>query len=235
MRITTKRIFRYTAICLFCLFVNAFYLKAQTESSMKDLPLYLSGSKGNLDNLVIYLSGDGGWNSFNHGMIKEFENQGYGVVALNTRKYFWDAVSPELFARDIEQISWFYLKEWKKSSLIIVGYSFGADVASFIPGRISVEMQKKIIKLVLLSPSASTDFIIRMSDMIGKSENTDRKYKVGPEIEKTDLPVICVFGKEEVMLLKTNLRKKVNLNIFEVPGDHQYNNNLTLVSKMIGM
>ncbi len=226
---------RYMAIYLICLFANTFHLQAQGKSSLKGLPLYLSGSKGNLDNLVIYLSGDGGWNSFNHGLIKEFENQGYGVVALNTRKYFWDAVSPELFARDIEQISRYYLNEWKKSSLIIVGYSFGADVVSFIPGRISAELQKKIIKMVLLSPSASTDFIIRLSDMISKSENTDRKYKVGPEIEKTDLPVICVFGKEEELLLRSSLRKKANLNILEVPGDHQYNNNFTLISKMIGI
>lgn len=228
-------ILRYISICFICIFANNFHLKAQGESSLKDLPLYISGSKGINSNLVIYLTGDGGWNSFNQELIQEFEKQGYGVVTLNTRKYFWDEKSPDLFASDIELLSRHYLKEWNKSSLIIVGYSFGADVASFIPGRLSAEIQKKLMKIVLLSPSASTDFIIRISDMIGKSENGSRRYKVGPEIEKTDLPVICIFGKEEEMILRSALRKKVNLNIYEVPGDHQYNDNLTLISKMIGM
>lgn len=235
MRITTKMILRYLSICFICVFANNFSLKAQGESPLKDLPLNISSSRGIQNNLVIYLTGDGGWNSFNKGLIQEFEKLGYGVVTLNTRKYFWDAKSPDLFAHDIELLSRYYLKEWNKSSLIIVGYSFGADVASFIPGRLTAEIQKKVIKIVLLSPSASTDFIIRMSDMIGKSENTTRRYKVGPEIEKADIPIVCIFGKEEEMTLKNTLRKKVNLNIYEVPGDHQYNDNLKMILKMIGM
>jgi len=226
---------RTISLCLICLLSGYFYLSAQAQSSFKDLPLYLSGSKGDHDDLVIYLSGDGGWNSFNQQFIQEFESLGYGVVALNTRKYFWDEKSPELFARDIEQLSRYYLKEWNKSSLIIVGYSFGADVAIFLPNRISAEVQKKIKKIVLLSPSASTDFVIKLSDMMGRSENADRKYKVGPEIEKNRLPIICIFGKEEEMSLKNTLEKKPNIKIVEVPGDHQYKNNLKLITKMLEM
>jgi len=235
MRITTINILRFLSIYFICLPGYVTNVKAQVKSSISDLPLNISSSKGIQNNLVIYLTGDGGWNSFNQSLIQEFEKQGYGVVALNTRKYFWEEKTPDLFAHDIEQLSRYYLKEWNKSSLIIVGYSFGADVASFIPGRVSPEIQKKLIKIVLLSPSASTDFIIRISDLIGNSENISRRYKVGPEIEKTDLPVICIFGKEEAMNLKSTLQKKVNLKIYEVPGDHQYNDQLKMILEMIGM
>lgn len=235
MRNTTMHILRYLIIYFICLSGYNTSVKAQGKSPVSDLPLSISSSRGIQNNLVIYLTGDGGWNSFNQGVIQEFEKQGYGVVALNTRKYFWEEKTPDLFAHDIEQLSWYYLKEWNKSSLIIVGYSFGADVASFIPGRVSPEMRKKMIKIVLFSPSASTDFIIRISDLIGKSENIARRYKVGPEIEKTDLPVICIFGKEEDLILKSALRKKANLKIYEVPGDHQYNDNLKMILEMIGM
>ena len=210
-------------------------LKAQVESSVKDLPLQLSGSKGSNDMLVIYLSGDGGWNEFNQDLVKAFENKGYGVVVLNTRKYFWSEKSPDNFARVIEQISNFYLKEWNKSSFILVGYSFGADVASFLPGRISAELLKKIKKIVLLSPSASTDFVIRLGDMIGTSENVNRKYKVGPEISKIGLPLICVFGVDEVMTIKKTFQKTKIHSIFELPGDHQYNQDFGLLLKTIGM
>jgi type IV secretory pathway VirJ component len=200
-----------------------------------DLPLQLSYEKGVNQELVIYLTGDGGWNSFNQQMVQEFEKQGYGVVALNTRKYFWSEKTPVEFAQDFEKISNYYLKAWGKQSLIIVGYSFGADVASFLPNRLSVDSKNKIKKMILLSPSASTDFIIRLSDMMGGNENINRKYKVGPEIEKAGLPIVCIFGEDEVMTLKTQLEKNKNLTLSELPGDHRYNNNFSLVLKMMGL
>ena len=185
--------------------------------------------------MVIYLSGDGGWNEFNQKLVQEFEKQGYGVVTLNTRKYFWNEKSPEVFARDIDQLSGYYMNVWKKSSVIIVGYSFGADVGIFLPGRVSVELQKKIIKIALIFPSASSDFVIRLSDRIRDNENVNRKFKVKPEIEKSDLPVICIFGKDEELMLKTTLLKNKNLHIFELPGIHRYNGDFYTLSKMIGL
>jgi len=226
-----KKIFLCTIFLITCIIC----LKAQVTNPVTDLPLQLTYEKGVHQVLVIYLTGDGGWNSFNQQIVQEFEKQGYGVVALNTRKYFWNEKSPEGFSNDFEKLSTFYLKEWGKSSLIIVGYSFGADVASFLPNRISVDLKNKIKKMVLLSPSASTDFIIRLSDMMGGNENLNRKYKVGPEIEKATLPVVCIFGIDEVMSLKNQLEKNKNLIISELPGDHRYNNNFSLVLKMMGL
>ena len=228
-------VLRNIVICLICLLGCNDRLKAQDVRSVNDLPLQLSASKGSNAALVLYLSGDGGWNEFNQKLVHEFEKQGYGVVTLNTRKFFWDQKSPEVFAVDIDQLSKYYLKEWKKSSVVIVGYSFGADVGIFLPGRLSSELQKKIIKIALISPSASSDFVIRLSDMIGENENLDREFKVMPEIGKTDLPVICIFGNDEKLILKTILPKKKNLIIYELPGDHRYNNDFKAISKLIGL
>jgi len=228
-------VLRYIIICLIFLIGGNIWLKAQTEISVNDLPLQLSVSKGNKSALVIYLSGDGGWNEFNQKLVQKFEKLGYGVVSLNTRKYFWREKSPEVFVHDIDQLSVYYMNVCKKSSVIFVGYSFGADVGIFLPVRVSVELQKKIIKIVLISPSASSDFVVRLSDLIGDSENVNRKFKVKPEIEKTDLPVICIFGKDEELMLKTTLRKNKNLHICELPGDHRYNGDFSALSKMIGL
>jgi type IV secretory pathway VirJ component len=228
-------IVQYITICLICLFNNCFFIKAGVSGNVADFPLQLSGSRGSKEVLVVYLTGDGGWNTFNQQMVREFERNGFGVVAINTRKYFWDEKKPGTFARDFELISGYYLKEWGKTSLTIVGYSFGADVAGFLLSRVSADLHKKINLIALLSPSASTDFVIRLSDLIGSGENLSRKYQVGPEIDKADLPVICIFGKDEEKMLKAGLSKKKNLTIYEVPGDHRYNNNFALLLKIIGM
>jgi type IV secretory pathway VirJ component len=161
------------------------------------------------------------------------EQQGYGTVALNSRKYFWREKSPEIFAGDFEQLANYYLKIWGKSELIILGYSFGADVASFLPNRVSPELRKKIKKIALISPSASTDFVIRLSDLVSETENINRKYKVSPQIEQTDMTVVCTFGQEEIKVLRNGLATKKNLTIISLPGDHRYQYNFSLLVKTI--
>src|SRR5665648_454415 len=121
-------------IILFCVFLLtttcALTLPTQKSKSVQELPLQLSGSSGTNNKLVIYLTGDGGWNDFSQKLTQEFEKDGYGVVSLNTRKYFRNERTPDIFAQDIEHLAQHYMREWNKTSLIIVGYSFGADVAA---------------------------------------------------------------------------------------------------------
>ena len=218
---------------LLCIIASGSYLNAGEQKLAIDLPLQLSPSPGIRNELIIYVSGDGGWNSFNQQLVSELVNKGYGVVTLNSRKYFWSEKTPDSFARDFEQVSNYYMKEWKKSSLMIVGYSFGADVACFLPNLVSVELKNKIRKIALLSPSASTDFVIRLSDMVGEGENTGRKYQVEPEIEKSAMNTICIFGTDEAKILKNSLKRSNSLNIKEIPGDHRYQRNFTLLSQII--
>jgi type IV secretory pathway VirJ component len=208
-------------------------ITAQNVNFEKDYPLELSGEKGSNKELVIYLTGDGGWNNFSKKLSQEIEKQGYGVVTLNSRKYFWNEKSPEVLAHDIELLSEFFMKKWGKTSIIIVGYSFGADVASFLPSRLPVELIKKIKRIALLSPSASTDFVIKLSDMFGENDTDKRKFKIRQEIEKSELPTICVFGEEEDLMLKGNLRNDKKLTVCELPGKHEYRNNYSKLVKTV--
>ena len=226
---------RFLFLCFMALIINILSLNAQTPGLLPDLPLEFSVSDGTRMELIVYITGDGGWNNFNQQMVQEFEHQGYGVVALNSRKYFWSEKTPEEFARDITQLTAYYLKGWKKSSVIIVGYSFGADVASFLPNRLSADFNRKIKKIALISPSASTDFVIRLSDLVGETENLNRKYKVKPEIDQIALPVVCTFGKGETKVLKSGLKIKKGLTMVELPGDHRYNYDFALLVKTIGL
>jgi len=226
---------RILIICFAALTINLFTVNGHTPVSPPDLPLEFSLSHGTHDELIIYITGDGGWNNFNQQMIQEFANQGYGAIALNSRKYFWSGKSPEDFARDITQLTNYYLQAWNKSSVIIAGYSFGADVTSFLPNRLPAELRKKIKRIALISPSASTDFVIRLSDLVGETENLNRRYKVKPEIDQIGLPVVCTFGKEEVKVLKTSLESRKDLKTIELPGDHRYNNNFGLLVKTLGL
>ena len=99
-------VFKLAVITLFIgLIVNLPTLRAQEISQITDLPLQLSVSRGSLDVLAVYITGDGGWNNFNQQIVQLLVKQGYGVVALNSRKYFWNEKSPEIFAHDAEHLA----------------------------------------------------------------------------------------------------------------------------------
>lgn len=196
-------------------------------------PIEVSVSKGIQNDLIIYLTGDGGWNRFSQKLVHEFEEHGYGVVSLNSLKYFKDQKSPAGLASDLESLSEYYLKEWHKTSLIIVGYSFGADVASFLPGNLASNIKAKVKKVALLSPSASTDFVVRLGDLLGIDDNEKGKFKVGLEIEKSQLPIVCIFGEKESLLLKKSLKNKDDLSVYELPGGHQFDDNFNGLVQII--
>jgi len=223
-------------LCVFLLTAScASILPARKLKSVQDFPLQLSESKGINGKLVIYLTGDGGWNDFSQKLAHEFEKEGYGVISLNSRKYFRIKQTPNIFAKDIEHLVNYYMREWDKTSVIIVGYSFGADVAAFLPRRLPIDLLDKINYIALLSPSLSTDFVINLSDLIGDSKHTKRKYKLDQELNKTTLPIVCIFGAKEDLNLKNILLKREGLTIHELPGNHRYKYNTALVVKMIGL
>jgi len=213
----------------------AFTLPVHVLKSAQELPIELSASPGTKNTLVVYLTGDGGWSGFSRQLVTEFEKCGYGVVSLNTRKYFRKEQTPDNFAGDIAYLSDHYMKEWDKTSLIIVGYSFGADVAAFLPRRLPSDLLKKMTHIALLSPSASTDFVIKLTDLIGDSRNIRRKYKLRRELDESTFPIVCIFGIKEDLKLKSTLQNKKNLTIRILPGSHQYNGDLELLVKMIGL
>ena len=227
-----KKIFLYS---LLLLVTSAFSLPVRNSKSIQNLPLHLSGSQGTNKLLVIYLTGDGGWNDFSQKLTQEIEKGGYGVISLNTRKYFRKKQTPDLFAQDIKLLASYYMQEWGKTSVIIIGYSFGADVAAFLPGRLPQSLLSKIKQIALLSPSLSTDFVINLRDLIGDSKHTKRKYQVAPELNKSTLPIVCIFGEKEDLNLKNILLKSELLTIHELPGSHHYKNDTALLVKAIGL
>ena len=216
--------------CLLCLIAFNFQLlKAQAHPNVSSLPIEEIPGDGNQSTLIVYITGDGGWNKFSEGIGRSFAQRGYSFVALNARKYFWETKTPEIFSGDIETLINHYLRIWNKTKCIIVGYSFGADVAAFLPSRLTKSLLSKIQFTTLISPSASTDFVIRLSDLFGASDGKDRKYRVDHELEKTPSPVFCIFGEEEELILKKELHSNSKISIEELPGAHQFNHETDLL------
>lgn len=172
--------------------------------------------------MVVLLSGDGGWLDFNNNLSVHFALNGYHVIGFNSRTYFWEQRSPEETAEDLILLLRKYNALWKVDKIVLSGYSFGADVIPFVYNRLPEDLKNKVVCLQLLSPFLSTDFVVHTSDLLNIGGD-DRYYKVEPEIEKTDVPVYCFYGRDETYTALLNV-KTSNFFLDFLPGGHRYNN-----------
>jgi type IV secretory pathway VirJ component len=221
--------FLLSILCLLLLTGNSASLSAAEPA---DLPIHAYPKPGNKP-LIVYLSGDGGLNAFSKQLIENLNDQGYALVVLDTRKYFWDKKTPVQFAKDLGQTVSFYLKSWNKTSFALLGYSFGADVGAFVPPLLSDGNQDKLKSMVLLSPGFSTGFVTKISNMLGMGSSDNEPYKVYPQLLKCPAPVVCVFGKTENSDFYKALKPTANIKKMLIPGSHKYDDNVKLVAQTI--
>jgi type IV secretory pathway VirJ component len=178
---------------------------------------------------VFYISGDGGLNSFSTSVCQTIFSKAYSITALNAKSYFWDKKTPEQAAADIS--SYLTKKVPADAKIVLIGYSFGADVLPFIVNRLPDAIKHKLNSVILLSPSTSTDFEIHWSDMLGG--NKKRKMDVVSEINKLNVPkTSTLFGSDEKEFPIKNIQLKNYSNAY-LPGGHHFEGNTDEVVKMM--
>jgi type IV secretory pathway VirJ component len=213
------------------LLVVSLVINGQPNESINQLPLRAFPTKGNPKVLFVYFTGDGGWNNFSQQLVEQLHAQHHPVVAFDSRKYFWNAKTPAQFAKDIDNLLSYYNALWKTERVAFIGYSFGADVAAFLPGQLKTP--NAIISMALLSPSYSSDFEVKLSDLMGSNTKVERKYNVQDALIKSTIPILCIFGEEEELYLKKSLEKSSKIKIKNIPGAHRYDNNVELLVSLI--
>ena len=208
-------------------------LQSQAESLLtSDLPLTLipTSEKGNLP-LVFFISGDGGWTSFDQTICEKLAEKGMPAIGLDAQKYFWNEKKPKETADEITVAIKYYMQLWNKNSFVLLGYSFGACVAPFIANNFSEPVKESLKGVFCFSPDVSGDFEIHIYDMLHLK--TKDKYDVPAEMKKiVALKPVCIFGNEEDKeLLKEFSSPEIRIEI--LPGSHHYNNDFNAVIEII--
>ena len=212
---------------LLLFFLASGYVKAAPSTG---LPVIIFKSKTDAqDKFVLYLTGDGGWNSFSQKMVDSYTAKGFNVIVLNSFKYFWKKKTPQEAANDIGSLLETYGKEWHKQKIVICGFSFGADVTPFIYTHFSEPVKNNISLIQLISPSSYTDFEIHMMDMLS-SGNAVRSMNIAAEINLVEIPVICYYGCQEAEKPLATL-KKSNVKTVILAGDHHYADSYVEIAK----
>jgi len=180
---------------------------------------------------IFYISGDGGFNDFSNDLCTAIHNTGYSVTSLNAKSYFWDKKTPEETTTDLVNYLNKQFKGRRNHQLILIGYSFGADVMPFIVNRLPDSLRKNIVSVQLLSPSTSTDFEIHWLELLGASKK--RNMDVVAEINKLGAQkTITVFGSNEddFPVKQVTLKNYTNETL---PGGHHFGSDTGELTKVL--
>lgn len=170
---------------------------ARPDSPVADLSLVEvpADRQSERDELAIVLTGDGGWAEIDRSLADGLAAHGVPVVGWSSLEYYWRPRTPEEAARDLSRIVTHYTAAWHKRRVLIVGYSFGADVVPFLVNRLPAQVKTQVGEVVLLGPSEAAAFEFHLASWLGGGG--EDRYPTAPEIERLPAPVLCVSGEDE--------------------------------------
>ena len=172
-------------------------LPAPAAGAVADLPLIEQWVPAAADApLALLLTGDGGWASLDRGVAAALNARGVPAVGLSTLQYYWHVKTPEQSAADVARILRHYLAAWGRERVLLVGYSFGADVLPFIVARLPQDLRERIAGVTFLGLSRQANFEIRAANWLpGVDRGT---LPTLPEIARLrGMPLLCVYGAGE--------------------------------------
>jgi type IV secretory pathway VirJ component len=116
-------------------------------------------------------------------------------VALNSLEYFWSARTPEQTATDVARVLRHYLAAWHAQRVLMIGYSFGADVLPFVVNRLPPDLRARLASVSLLGIDAHASFEVHITEWVGGDEGG---APTRPELAALKgLPLLCIYGEGE--------------------------------------
>ncbi len=204
-----------------------------SPAELQDLPLVELPATGDAQDLMaVIVSGDGGWANIDKRLGDYFSQHGIAVVGLNSLKYFWTRRTPDSSAIDLQRIVSHYSSIWRKSKILLVGYSRGADVLPFMANRLPSETQSKIVGIALLGLEPKVDFKFHLTDWLGGGDPKSA-LPTKPEVDKLKgLNVICFYGDDEKDSACHTLDSSW-VKMVEMKGGHHFGGDYETIAKGI--
>lgn len=189
------------------------------------LPLHEVAPRGTRSRtMAVMLSGDGGWAAIDKELADSLAAHGIAVVGLDSRSYFSTQRDPDGASSDLAWIARHYLAQYGADSLILVGYSRGADVLPFMTSRLPPELLRRVRAMALLGAAPNANFKFHLIDLISNKKRKDDLMTV-PEIEKlaaAGVRVLCVFGTDESESACPSVANVHGVTVMAMPGGHHF-------------
>ena len=160
-----------------------------------------------------------------------------GMTGISTRFAF--KVLSETFNHDTEEVAAdlaaiieHYAGLWSRPEVLLIGYSFGADILPFAYNRLQAPARAKVKQLSLLALSTFADFEIHLSGWLGDSRRPD-SLDTAPELARLGgVAVQCFYGIDDTGTGCT-LPELMGAEIVRTTGGHHFDGNYPALAKQI--
>lgn len=173
----------------------------------------------------IFYSGDGGWRDLDQTLSGVLADRGMPVVGVDTLHYYWHEKDPQQSAQDLARVIHHYQQQWHRQQVMLIGFSFGANVMPFLYNRLPDDIKKDIVRVSLLSPERTTAFSVDPSAWLHIHRDSG-KVAIAPELTQVPAQLVqCIYGREEAADSLCTLPHVSAINVINKPGGHHFDEN----------
>lgn len=210
---------------------------APIDDSIADLPLEIEPARTGrpAKTFAVIVTGDGGWAGIDREIAGILAASGVNVVGFNSLQFFWHKRTPEETSQALARVIAHFAGRWNADGVVLVGYSFGADVLPFAVRRLAEDDRRFIRGVALLGPGLAADFEFKVGDWLGLEAAPDA-LPIVPEINAlAPLRVLCVTGKEEDEdgLTACPRLAKGRATLLQTSGGHHFDGDYDRIAKSI--
>ena len=197
-----------------------------SHGDVADLPLaeVPTAQSGCARGFSVLYSGDGGWRDLDRSLADILSAKGMNVVGVDMLRYYWTEIPPDKAASDLARILRHYQSHWSCSKIVLIGFSFGADVLPFLISRLPDDLKSQVELITLLSPERTTAFEVQMNGWLGGKPKAG--LPVGLEVKKlAGMQVQCIYGADEAADSLCTDSSAGTLTVLAKSGGHHFDKN----------
>ncbi|MGK6313472.1 virulence factor family protein [Neorhizobium sp. DT-125] len=197
-----------------------------------DLPLTVLDAKPAMNTLAVIYSGDGGWRDLDSEVGGYLQSQGIPTIGVDSLRYFWSERTPQETADDLAKIIEHYRRHWGVENVLLVGYSFGADVIPATYNLLPAADKARVKQITLLGLSHEVDYEISVTGWLGVATAGKGGDPVA-DITKIDPKLVqCVYGTDEDDDPCPTLKDR-GVEVVPIDGGHHFDENYQALGKRI--
>jgi type IV secretory pathway VirJ component len=141
------------------------------------------------------------------------------VVGWNTARDFLRKRPPPEVAGDLSRVMRSYSRRWHRPRVLLLGYSFGADVLPLTFHQLPRRERERVQAMVLLGFWSEAEFRFTPGSWAGRPGAT-RSYPTLPAVSALgNLPVLCIGGERDTRSACAAISAP-NLRVATVPAGH---------------
>jgi type IV secretory pathway VirJ component len=183
--------------------------------------------------MAVLLSGDGGWADIDRTIAEDLQRDGVPVVGWDSLHYFWRKKTPDRLAADLASVITTYLERWHAARVLLVGYSFGADVLPFAYNRLPEALRRQVVLVALLAVEPKTNFEVSVEGWLLLPASGDAS-PLAPEVAQIPPQLmLCVYGAEEKHTACPDFAATHGVPVVRTAGAHHFDGNYAALEKLI--